>query len=49
VQEPQLYDDEEQEEDPGSPGVQEVLSPVPEPYSAQGDEVIADFGLGIAD
>jgi hypothetical protein len=39
VQEPELRLDQEQEEDAGSPRVQEVLQKVQEPYSAQRDEV----------
>jgi hypothetical protein len=34
LQEPELFDDQEQEDDDGSAGVQEVLQHVPEAYAA---------------
>jgi hypothetical protein len=39
LQEPQLHFDEEQEEEPGPAGAEEVLSLMPPPYGPQGSEV----------
>jgi hypothetical protein len=39
LQEPQLYIDEEQEEESGPPGAEEVLPCVPAPHGPQGSEV----------
>lgn len=40
VQEPELFDDQEQEDDHGPAGVLQVLQYVPQAYAAQRDEVI---------
>ena len=53
VQGAELHDDEEQEDDHGSPRVQEVLQALPEAPVAQGNEVtqgsgVRDQGSGIA-
>ena len=39
VQEPELFDDEEQEDDHGSPGVLKVLQHLPQAHASQRDEV----------
>ena len=39
LQEPQLHVDEEQEEEPGPAGIEEVLPRVPSPHATQGSEV----------
>jgi hypothetical protein len=44
VQEPQLRNDEEQEDDTGTPGIQEVLPPLPLAPRAQGNEVNDERG-----
>ena len=39
LQEPELFDDQEQEDHDGSSGVQEVLQHVPEAHASQGNQV----------
>jgi hypothetical protein len=48
VQAAELQHDQEQEEDDGAAGVQQVLSLLPEAHRAQRDEIIADRKLQIA-
>jgi hypothetical protein len=45
VQEPQLRDDEEQEDDAGAAGVQQVLPSVPPSHGTQRDEVNDECGV----
>jgi hypothetical protein len=44
VQEPQLRDDEEQEDDAGTPRIQEVLPTLPLPHGTQRDQVNDERG-----
>jgi hypothetical protein len=44
VQEPQLRDDEEQEDDAGTAGVQQVLPSLPSAHGTQRDEVNDEVG-----
>jgi hypothetical protein len=39
VQEPELYINEEQEDHHGAPGVEEILSKMPDSHAAQGDSL----------
>jgi hypothetical protein len=39
MQEEKLYDDQKQEEDPGQIGIKKILSFLPDPYGAQGNQV----------
>jgi hypothetical protein len=43
LQAPELQHDEEQEEDDGAAGIQQVLPLLPEAYGAQRNKVIGEF------
>ena len=47
LQEPELFDDEEQEDDHGTVGVLQVLQHVPEAYGAQRDQVTIGSQLSV--
>jgi hypothetical protein len=49
LQAPQLQHDEEQEEDDGAAGVQQVLPLLPQAHGSQRDEVISIFDLQLED
>ena len=47
LQEPELFDDEEQEDNHGTVGVLQVLQHVPEAYGAQRDEIVLSCQLSV--